>query len=412
VLALIGWDGGYNRGILRGIKAFARSQPDWTLRCVNIADPAAIPAIREWSADGMVTHLFDPAVEVAHAVHATGKPIVNVLTEGEGFAAIVDVDDREVGRRAAADLVARGFEHFAMVGVADCSWAGRREQGFRACLAEAGKPPPWLFHVPIHVETGRREVGYMSQAIRLREWLATLPTPVGLFAANDPWGREVGEGCRLAGISVPEQIAIIGADNDDLWCEMAQPELSSVAIPWERIGYEAAAALNRAMAGAAVRGDSTRGGATAAAQATARQAAAARANAGPGGTILVGPGEVVTRQSSDVLAVRDERLAEALRLIRARADTPTCVADLLRHLPVDRRWLERTFRAVLGRSPLKEIRRVKIERARTLLARTELAIPEVALQCGITEKEFAAVFRRETGTTPSAFRRHARTGRP
>jgi LacI family transcriptional regulator len=387
VLALIGWDEGYNRGILRGIKSFARSQLNWILRSVNIADPAAVSAIREWPADGLLTHLFDPGAAVAHAAHKTGKVIVNVLTEGEGFAAVVDVDDYEVGRRAAAYLVARGFEHFAIVGVADCSWAGRREAGFRALLGELGKPAPVAFHVPIRVETGRHEVGYTSQAVLLRNWLAKLPASTGLFAVNDPWGREVAEGCRLAGIAVPEAIAIVGADNDDLWCEMAQPELSSVEIPWRRIGYEAAAALNRAMSGAS--------------HARLRRQE---------GTIYVGPGEVVTRQSSDILAVRDERLAEVLSFIRARTNVPLTVADLLRHLPVERRWLERKFRTVLGRSPLREIRRTKIERARSLLARTELAIPEVARQCGISEKEFAAVFGLEMGMTPSAFRRNARIG--
>src|SRR4029077_18917384 len=148
-----------------------------------------------------------------------------------------------------------------------------------------------------------------------------LPKPVGIFASNDVCGAQLSEVCHEAGLHMPEQVALVGVDNDDLFCELARPSLSSVAIPAERIGYEAAALLDRLLAGARP----------------------------PRRPLLLPPVRLVARQSSDVVALDDADVAAALRVIRAHAHVPLRVADVLREVPVSRRALERRFRKALHR---------------------------------------------------------------
>jgi LacI family transcriptional regulator len=210
---------------------------------------------------------------------------------------------------------------------------------------------------------------------------------VGLFACNDVWGCQLSEACRQSEVAVPEEVAILGVDNDDLLCELARPSLSSVAVPGEAIGFEAAALLDRML---------RRG----------------RGEARPGTRkppLLLPPRQVVTRRSSDILAVDDPYVAEALGVIRRRSGRATSVDDVVDLVPLSRRSLERRFRNCLGRGVWEEIRRVQVERAKELLAGTELPMSAVAAAAGFSEsKQLSVVFRQETRMTPTAFRRQTR----
>ena len=191
-------------------------------------------------------------------------------------------------------------------------------------------------------------------------------------------GRELIHACRRAELLVPEQVAVLAADNDELLCEACIPSLSGIALTSERIGYEAAALLDRLM----------RGG---------------RARKRP---ILIAPTGVLARQSTDTLAVDDPDLARAVAFIRGHAADPIQVNDVLREVPVSRRWLERRFHEVLGRGPGEEIRRVRLQRAKLLLAQTDMAVPQVAEAAGFGSREYlAAAFKEQTGLTPRQYRR-------
>jgi LacI family transcriptional regulator len=200
-------------------------------------------------------------------------------------------------------------------------------------------------------------------------------------AFYDMWGLQLAEVCRDVGLRVPADVAIVGIGNDDLLCEMSRPSLSSVAVPAEQIGHEAAALLERLMAGSAP----------------------------PERPIMLPPLGVVTRQSSDILAIGDPDVAAAVRFIRQRGHLPTRVGDVLREVPVSRRSLERKFRQILNRGVSEEIRRVHVDRARALLSGTDLPMSALADHAGFSNAtHLSVVFRQETGMTPTSYRRQFR----
>jgi LacI family transcriptional regulator len=194
-------------------------------------------------------------------------------------------------------------------------------------------------------------------------------------------GREVLYACRALGLLVPEQVAVMGGDEDSLLCETCNPPLSGVALTSERIGYEAAALLDRLLHG----------------------------EARPAEPTLIEPTRVVVRQSTDTLAITDPDLAQAIAFIRVHAATAIRVSDVLRAVAVSRSWLERRFQESLGRSPAEEIRRVRLDRAKQLLAETEMPVPQVAVAAGFGSREYLAyAFKQVTGLTPREFRHRVR----
>ena len=327
----------------------------------------------------MIAHIFNH--DLAEALIETGKPIVNVsgVLPDLSFPR-VGVDHVAVGRLAATHLLERGFRHFGFVGYPDHAFSVGRESGFRTTLEAAGcRLISYHQRDPEH----RDPTGLWEWDDGLRRWLAGLPRPVGILASHDPQGVELSEACRQAGLRVPEEVALVGVDNDDLLCELARPALSSVALPAERIGFEAARLLDQLLTRPRARS--------------------------VGQPLLLAPLGVVTRRSSDVLAIDDPEVAAAVRFIREHAYEPIQVKDVLGEVPVSRRTLERRVRAALGYGIWEEIRRAHMERGRALLAETEMPMSEVAKHAGFSDaRQLSVVFRQETGLTPTDYRRQFR----
>jgi LacI family transcriptional regulator len=213
--------------------------------------------------------------------------------------------------------------------------------------------------------------------------VAALPKPVGVFTTNDITNRRLVVASRLLGLRVPEEVATIGVDNEDLVCEFSDPPLSSVDPAWLQIGFEAAKLLDAMMTG----------------------------HAPPAQPILVAPAGVVVRGSTDTVAVDDPLVAKAVKFIRENADKPLPISSLLKSLGVSRRSLEQRFKASLGRGPAAEVRRVHIERAKKLLAETQSPISAVASAAGFNNAQsLCVIFRREVGLPPTVFRKQARSG--
>lgn len=369
----------YYREILRGIKAFAEARPRWAFTPMA-PEPRAVAALRASEHDGLIAHVFGRPL--ARALEACGRPVVNVsgVLPDLTFPR-VGVDHEAVGRLAAEHLLGRGLRRFGFVGYARHAFSIRREAGFRDAIEGAG------FRVASYRqrEASRRDpTGLWRWDEGLVRWLAALSGPVGILASHDPQGVQLAEACRRAGLTVPDDVALVGVDNDDLLCGLARPPLSSVALPAERIGFEAAALLDRLMT---------------------------RPRARPPAPLELPPTGVVTRPSTDVLALDDPELVAAIRFIREGAHRPLQVADVLAAVPTSRRSLERRFRAAIGRGIGEEIRRAHLERARTLLAETDLPMAQVAVLAGFSEsKHLSVAFRQATGTTPTAYRRQSRAG--
>jgi LacI family transcriptional regulator len=377
---VMGYGLDFYRDILRGIKAFAETRPHWVFTPIA-PDPRAVRAMRPLRHHGMIAHIFSR--ELADALMEVRKPVVNVPGVLPDLPVPrVRVDHVAVGRLAAEHLLDRGLRHFGFVGYPDHAFSVGREAGFRATLEAAGYRVA-SYHEPD--PTKGDPTGLWEWNDRLRRWLNGLSRPVGILASHDPQRVELSEVCRHSGLRVPEEVALVGVDNDDLLCELARPSLTSVALPAEQIGFEAAQLLDSLLTRSRPRRRPSRS------------------------ALLLPPQGVVIRGSSDIRAINDTEVAAALRFIRRHAHQPIQVKDVLNEVPVSRRTLERRLRAALGRGVREEFRRVHLDRAKSLLADTSMSMSEVAQHAGFSDqRQLSVVFRQEIGLTPTAYRRQFR----
>jgi LacI family transcriptional regulator len=383
VLVLVETSIAYGRGIVRGIARWLKTHGRWSIYLEQHALHAAPPPwLSRWRGDGVLCRITDPGV--ARTLRSIGVAVVdlNDLHDDVGFPHVWS-DHRGIGRVAAQHLIDRGFRSLAFCGFSDQRWSSLRREGFCGRAAEAG------LVVAVHESDwfGPGAPEWEVSQERLRTWLAAFEPPVAVMACNDLRGQHVIDAARRAGRAVPEEVAVIGVDDDELLCELCDPPLSSVCPDPEEVGYRAAALLESLMA------------------------------AGPAGhgpptpQVLVPPLGVTVRQSTDILAVADPEVAAALRLIRERACTGITVADIVREVGTSRTRLERRFRALLGSTPQGEIRAAQLKRVRRLLADTDLSLERIAAVAGFTQASYLShAFKRACGETPGGFRRRRRPG--
>ena len=373
---------GYGRQMLRGIVRYSRLHGPWGFYITPGDFEQALPRMQQWGGTGIIARI--ETAKIADAILESGLPTIALdLSEQElkpshrlSGLSEVSSDSSGAARMAADHLLQRGFRSFAFVGIAGRVWSRRRQSSFCRTISKAGYPVQ-VYDCP-HSRDDRQ---WEREQPRLASWLAELPRPTGVMACNDDRGREVLEACRAARIRVPEELAVIGVDNDELLCELADPPLSSVALNAEGTGYRTAALLDQMM------------------KQQIRKPKRLRSH----------PLHVVTRHSSDILAIDDADVAAGLRFIHDHASEPIQVDDVVRHVALSRRNLEIRFQNVVGRTLHAELQRVRMERARRFLLETDLTIPKVAEAVGFsTASYFIQVFRAEHDLTPAKFRRKLR----
>jgi LacI family transcriptional regulator len=369
---------GHYRDIARGFQRFSVTGEQWTISTA-VPGPAALALWQRWPPAGVMAcaGLRLPAKRLVE----TGLAVVGVNCPSEGCEfPTVDVDHAAVGRLAAEHFLERGFESFGFVG-SDASAAARlRFEGFRSVLDPRGFEPSRCATAfgPGEMESQRRQL-----EAELADWLGTLTLPAAVFAQDDAVARAVADAARGLGLRVPEELAILGVDNDELECSLANPAISSILLPGEQIGFWAGQLLQRRLRNP---------------DRPAKQDA-----------ISLPPVGVVTRRSTDVVAVDDQETSAALRFIRRHATDGIRVNDVLEAVPVARRTLEKRFHALLGRGPFEEIRRVQIAEVKRLLAQGRYNVAEIAVRCGFESSQTLAVaFRKETAMTCSEFRQQCR----
>ena len=374
IALLMGQDAEFYRQVLRGIHAYALQKRDWVLRNAP-AEMAIVPVVREWQPDGMIACLAD--ARFTRAILRLRKPVVDAAYIFPGLKVpVVDVDHEAVGRLAAEYFLDRSYQHYGFYGSGTACYSRQREASFRRWVEKAG------FRVSsCYVEYHPRlptSISWNRVDRQVRRWLEGLPKPVAILADHDVVAHDLADACQQLDLHVPEQVAILGVDNDELECRLAFPPISSIAIPAERIGYEMAWVLDRMISG----------------------------RPAPAKPLLLPPLHVVARQSTSTLAVADPVVAEALHIIRTQVDRPFRVADLARQLAVRRRALEAKFRKLLGRSVLEEIHRARIEYAKQLLNETDWKLAQIARRCGFSSPQrLSVVFQKRTGMPPSEYRR-------
>ena len=377
IALLMGQDSSFCRDVLQGIRCYAINRKRWIFRN-GPPHRDILGPLREWKPHGIIAHLFD--AEVARAVMRMRRPVVDVAcTLPKLKAPVVDVDHTAIGCIAAEHLLERGFLHFGFFGSGRAKYAKMREASFRKTLAAAGHEVSACYAE--YMPQLSAAASWRNIDKKVERWLKGLPKPVAILAANDIPARDLADVCQRLDLRLPDDVAVLGVDNDEVECGLAHPPLSSIAIPAERVGHAAAKLLNRMMAGGKP----------------------------PTEPIFLPPVRVVTRQSTDTLAIQDPAVSEALGFIRQHAtDEGFDVDTVVTQVACSRRLLEHRFRDVLGRTILQEIRRVQVEIAKGLLTETSLKMSTIARRAGFANAaRLCVVFRQVTGATPTDYRRQA-----
>lgn len=373
VVLLIETSNEYSRGLLRGIMAYVGEHGPWSIYLPEQGRGEAPPGwLKRWHGDGIIARIETP--QIARAVARTRLPAVDV-SAARLLPSIpwVETDDEALTRAAVDHLLQRGFRQFGFCGEPRFNWSKWRREHFEQMVAASGGQ----CHVNESTTAPGKPVSYQREHRRLVAWVRKLPKPIGVMACYDIKGQQLLDACREAGVAVPEEVAVIGVDNDDLLCNLATPPLSSVIPNTHRTGYQAAALLGRMMAGEKLDEQSHR----------------------------IPPLGIATRQSTEILAIDDPEVATAVRFIRQRACEGINVADVLKDVPLTRRDLESRFRRILGCTPHKEIVRVRIDRVKQLLSETDLPMGRVAQLAGYTHVEYmSAAFKKRVGLSPRQYR--------
>lgn len=407
VVLLMHPSAGYDRGLLEGIARFAQLHGPWVLFLsgdhpeVPVPTPDSftgnfigqeymssmmagmpLPDLRRWGVNGLIGRIQSP--KMARQLLSSGLPIIGIdLPEGTSACrkllpniSEIRADSEKAGYLAAEHFLERGFWHFAFCGYQGRRWSQYRQDGFLARLAKSGFS--CNVYQPPRLKSG---LSWRQELPIVTSWLMALPRPIAVMTCNDIRGRQVLEACLLAGLNVPEDIAVVGVDNDQFVCNLSNPSLSSVAINLNQAGYQAAKLLAKLME------DHTH---------RPRQ-------------ILAEALWVVPRRSSDVVATEDSNVASAMRFIRNHARESISVADVVRHANISRRGLEIRFQQTLGRSIRSEIERTRLMFAKQLLVETNLTAEQIARLAGFCSLSYlSSVFRRDAGMTLTDYRRQKR----
>ncbi len=360
--------------MLKGIAHFERTHHVWTAfhddQGISETDLQWIRG-KKWQ--GVISRHTTP--QLASACVEMRIPLVD-LNDVQLYPGVPKIrpDNVSIGHLGAEHFIERGYQKFGFAGFHNDQWSRERRDGFVEAVRLAGRECS-VFDVEY---PGDSTPFWEEEQIRkLTAWLKGLPKPIGVMACVDLRAQQVISAALSAGILVPEEVAVLGANNDTIRCELADPALSSVAPNAFQSGYRAAALLRDLLAGRQPKSMDQR----------------------------VEPVGVVTRHSTDVLAVEDRNVAAALSFIREHACRGITVEQVLEHAHASRSQMERKFREHIGRSPQAEIRRVQLRKIRQLLLETDFPLKRIAELTGFEHMEYMCVlFKRMTGSSPGSYR--------
>ena len=366
----------YGRRILRGVRRYIHTHQSWSIFLEQRSLTSRTPQwLDDWDGDGIISRTTTK--QLVETAARTKIPLID-LTDRHGTFGLPQVwsDDRAIAQLGADHLIERGFRRLAFCGFSRESWSQRRLAEFASIVERLGDTcrvyeSPWF---------GKDAHPWEEEQARIAAWLRTLPKPIGIMTCNDIRGQHVIDACNRIDLAVPEEVAVIGVDDEEEICELCDPPLSSIIPNAELVGYKAAELLDRLMSGKAPEVHQR----------------------------VIPPLGITVRQSTDVLAIDDPDVAAAVRYIREHACRGAVVEDILEHVPVSRSILERRFRKALSCSPQGLIRRTQLKRVKQLLVDTDLPLAKISELAGFKHHEhMCTVFKREVGDSPGAYRRKA-----
>ena len=360
---------GSGREILRGIAQFARDYANWEIFHAARGLEDSVPDwLKAWDGDGVIARIQNEGM--LHSLKKLETPIVDVLGVPVHDLPLVQVDDEEISKQVARHFFERDFVHFGFYGIKGENWSQRRQDALRQAIGSAGS------FAHIHSLRGESE-GDRNHNFELQQWLVALPKPVAIMVCSDQRGLALLEACRAVGLTVPEQVSVVGVDNDLAFCEVATPNLSSVRGGHMRVGFEAAKLLNLLIDG----------------------------QSPPDTPVLVPPNEIVVRESSDSRSISDPAVRDAVRFIRERLSEAITNEEIAKAVGISKTRVQVRFRAALGMSIREFVAERRLLRAEKLIVATDLTFADIAERCGFRHHEYLGyVLKKRRGITPRQLR--------
>ena len=387
IILLIETSRAYGRNCVLGVASYAKAHDSWNVLHFERGLTESLPSkIEEWRPDGIISRL--ETKETAKAAFALKIPTVDlrgVFRPPRG--ALLDTDPHATAILAAEHLLDRGFQHFAYCGMPGLKFSDQREEAFVGFLSDHGLKASCFRPDAI---SKRKEISTLDEERfgethieQLIPWVLTLPRPIGVMACNDVRGRQVIRACTLAGLRVPEEIAVVGVDDDEVICELCNPPLSSVVPDTHQLGFTGARILDEMLSEGMLP---------------------------PEDTILIPPLHVTVRPSSDCLALADQEMVHVVRFIRQNACKGINVNDVIDQFQVSRSTLERRFSKYFQCGAKEYICQVRFDRVKTLLRDTEYDLRKISQLAGFkTAAHLVTAFKRDTGQTPGEYREGSKT---
>jgi len=368
----------YGKNLLRGITRYSKDHGPWTFCRMpsyyreTIGIDGILQWAKEWGADGIIGQFYNDE-EVKKFTRAKIPVIAQDFKER--FTEIPNITGayHETGRLAAEYFLKKGFKNFAFYGFNNIVWSRERAEGFEERIQEAGYN---VHHYQLK-DSKSTDLWYYKPSA-LSEWLKSLPKPIALMSCDDNQGHHITEAARHAGIRIPDEVSVLGVDNDEMICDLSDPALSSVELDTEKGGYEAARLMEKMVNSKVLSAPD----------------------------IIVKPTQVVTRQSTDVFASKDKYVVNALKYIHGNLDKNLKVDQVLREVPLSRRSLEKRFMLTTGYPVYEYIYNQRIEKFTQKLLETDMTIFEIALDLGLSDsKNIARQFKQIKGVTPMEYRK-------
>ncbi|MFH1195029.1 MAG: DNA-binding transcriptional regulator [bacterium] len=371
IVLLVETSRAFGRQLIMGIARFSRLNGPWSFYKEPIDLKSSIPHLTSWKPDGIIMRdtlipkeLLKLKIPTILAIHCSKYP---------RDLAVIKTDSNAIAKMASEHLLSKGLQNFAFCGFKNFDWSNERGCYFDYFIKEAGCKI-YNYIQPKSV----KKIDWKNEQQHVSNWIKTLPKPIGIFACNDDRGQHILEVCKMINIKVPDDVAVIGVDNDPMICEIGDPPLTSIALNVESAGYNSAQLLSELMSGEKMTGQQ----------------------------ILVSPTNIIQRQSSDILAVDDADVSAALRFIRANARNKILVKDIVKATRIGRRTLEQRFGKTIHSSIYNEIRRVRVEMISQMLIETDMPVSQITSLFNFTDVEhISRYFKKEKGLGLREFRK-------
>ncbi len=376
ILVLTDFSSGYSRRLLKGIIRYSREVGPWSFQRMPLyfrmmyGDNGVVEYAKRWKADAIIAQLRNINIELLNSLNI--PIIVQNYTERNKAVSNLTGDYHKTGEIAADFFLKRGFRNFAFYGYKNAIWSRERGMGFKKLIEEQG----YTCHILENKNPDNREWMYNHEQIG--EWLKSLPKPIALFACDDYYALQISETCNIFNVNIPDEISLLGVDNDELLCNISNPPLSSIVLDVENGGYQAGKLLHKLI----------------------------NKEINNGFNIVVEPLYIEQRNSTDRYAVNDKAIQRVLEYINANYINHISVSDLVNQIPLSRRVLEKRFKEITGTSLYQCIQEHKIDHFIHLLLNTNVSLYDAALQAGFDNyKNLARIFRKYKTISPSEFRK-------